>query len=164
MITPMNPPPDILARLREAGLRLTPATRQVLTVFASDPAWSPTHAEVHQALAQTGLHINRVTLYRLLDRLAACGVLHRHTDGDERAWRFTQIDSSDDQAWATRFECDACHRQFRLGQAGESTRAAADQLLKALAAMGHRGERVDVAIHGRCAGCEPERPHGQHTP
>jgi Fur family ferric uptake transcriptional regulator len=34
------------------------------------------------------LDINRVTLYRLLDRLAACGVLQRHADDGARTWRF----------------------------------------------------------------------------
>lgn len=158
MTSPSAPTPDVLARLRAAGLRLTPATRSVLKLFATDPAWSPTHAEVHDMLRQQGLHINRVTLYRLLDRLANCGVLHRHTDGEERAWRFTRSDDSATDGWATRFECDACHRQFRLGQAGELTQATADKLLRALAAMGHRGERVDVSIHGTCAGCETSAP------
>ena len=146
----------MLSRLREAGLRLTPATRAVLTLFASDPNWAPTHAEVHDALERQGTAINRVTLYRLLDRLAACEVLERHTDGAERAWRFTPTGpATGDSGMATRFECDACHRQFRLSQATEATRAAADALLHALAAMGHKGERVDLAIHGTCAGCEP---------
>lgn len=157
MTTQTPPTTDVLARLRAAGLRLTAATRAVLTLFANDPAWSPTHAEVHEALERQGLVVNRVTLYRLLDRLAGCGVLHRHTDAQERAWRFTPsaVSESDEAGWASRFECDACHRQFRLGQAGESTRAAAETLLQALAAMGHRGQRVDLAIHGTCAGCEP---------
>ncbi|MDT4889574.1 hypothetical protein FQZ97_1262840 [compost metagenome] len=52
-----------------------------------------------------------------------------------------------------RFECDACHRQFRLTDASEPTRAVTHDLFAALARLGHHGERVDVSIHGTCAGC-----------
>jgi Fur family ferric uptake transcriptional regulator len=52
-----------------------------------------------------------------------------------------------------RFECDACHRQFRLAQASPPTQAVADQLLKALATQGHQGQRVDLSIHGTCNVC-----------
>ena len=156
MAQTLTPPTDMLSRLREAGLRLTPATHAVLTMFATDPTWAPTHAEVLEALQRQGITVNRVTLYRLLDRLAGCGVLERHTDGAERAWRFTPAaPSPTDHGMATRFECDACYRQFRLSQATEATQAAADALLQALADMGHKAQRVDLAIHGTCAGCDP---------
>ncbi len=147
-----------LERLHQAGLRLTQATRAVLTLFAADAGWSPTHAEVHDALARQGTAPNRVTLYRLLDRLAACGVLDRHADGQGRAWRFSLAPLASDEAAAPRFECDACHRQFRLAEAGAPTRAVADELLRTLAALGHKGERVDFAVHGTCAGCDPATP------
>lgn len=145
-------PEDWLARLEQAGLRRTQATRSVLRLFLHDPSWNPSHAEVATALAQHGVHVNRVTLYRLLDRLAACGLLARQADTDTRSWRFHLEDSHNDPL-TPRFECDACHRQFRVAEASQSTREAASQLLNTLAQLGHQGQRVDLAIHGTCAVC-----------
>jgi Fur family ferric uptake transcriptional regulator len=149
-------PPAIQSRLEAAGLRRTLATRAVLGLFLALPPGGLTHAQAQGALTARGLDINRVTLYRLLDRLAACGVLQRHTDGQARTWRFSLAPIETDregQGVLPRFECDACHRQFQLSGAGESTRAAARDLVRALARLGHRGQRVDVSIHGTCANC-----------
>lgn len=164
-------------RMQGAGLRQTRATRQVLALFMEDPHWSPTHAEVLEKLeglereggdqvgrsGRTALRpVNRVTLYRLLDRLSDCGILDRHPDAHARSWRFTLRPTDAACGPGTgapvlpRFECDACHRQFRLNEASEPTRDVADHLLKSLEAMGHHGQRIDVAIHGTCAGCSPD--------
>lgn len=168
-------------RMQGAGLRQTQATRRVLALFLQDPQWSPTHAEVlerlealqplqahpdalpgSRATSSTPHAVNRVTLYRLLDRLSDCGILDRHADAHARSWRFTlrPQEASDSAGAATpvmpRFECDACHRQFRLNDASEPTRDVADQLLKSLEALGHHGQRIDLAIHGTCSGCSPD--------
>lgn len=145
-------PPDIQTRLEAAGLRRTLATRAVLGLFLADPQSTLSHAQAQASLATRGLEINRVTLYRLLDRLAACGVLERQTDADARTWRFRLADAEKSGA-APRFECDACHRQFRLTAASEPTQAVAQDLLRTLARMGHQGQRVDLSIHGTCADC-----------
>ncbi|WP_439608563.1 Fur family transcriptional regulator [Hydrogenophaga sp.] len=149
-------PPAIQSRLEAAGLRRTLATRAVLGLFLAQPSGGLTHAQALGALTARGLDINRVTLYRLLDRLAACGVLQRHTDEQARTWRFSlapvEADAAEESA-LPRFECDACHRQFRLTDASAPTRAIAQDLLDTLARLGHHGERVDVSVHGTCAGC-----------
>lgn len=149
-------PPHIQTRLEAAGLRRTLATRAVLGLFLAQPPGGLTHAQALNALTARGLDINRVTLYRLLDRLAVCGVLQRHTDDQARTWRFNlappETDAAEEGA-TPRFECDACHRQFRLTDASEPTRAIAQDLLDTLARLGHHGERVDVSVHGTCAGC-----------
>lgn len=145
-------PAEIQSRLERAGLRRTLATRAVLGLFLAQPRTSWSHTQALASLAARGLAIDRVTLYRLLDRLAACGVLQRQTDDDARTWRFRLADRDDDGA-APRFECDTCHRQFRLIQASEPTRAVADELMRTLAGMGHRGLRLDMAVHGTCADC-----------
>lgn len=149
---PVPVPPEIQTRLEAAGLRRTLATRAVLGLFLAHPQGTLSHAQALSSLQARGLDINRVTLYRLLDRLAACGVLQRQTDDDARTWRFRLADLSEDGT-APRFECDACHRQFRLTQASEPTRAVADELIRTLAGMGHRGLRLDMAVHGTCADC-----------
>lgn len=149
---PVTVPAEIQTRLEAAGLRRTLATRAVLGLFLANPQGTLSHAQALASLQTRGLDINRVTLYRLLERLAACGVLQRQTDDDARTWRFRLADLGGDGA-APRFECDACHRQFRLAGASEPARAVADELMRTLAGMGHRGLRLDMAVHGTCADC-----------
>jgi Fur family ferric uptake transcriptional regulator len=149
-------PSHVQTRLEAAGLRRTLATRAVLGLFLAQPPGGLTHAQALNALTARGLDINRVTLYRLLDRLAACGVLQRHTDDQARTWRFSLAPleaASEAQGALPRFECDACHRQFRVEQASEPTKAMTRELLNAMARLGHQGARVDVAVHGTCADC-----------
>lgn len=54
---------------------------------------------------------------------------------------------------APSFECDACHRQLRLTDRSVPAQAAAYDLLRALATLGHQGVSVDVAVHGTCSSC-----------
>ena len=146
---PVAVPPHIQTRLEAAGLRRTLATRAVLGLFLAQPHGGLTHAQALNALTARGLDINRVTLYRLLDRLAACGVLQRQTDDQARTWRFSlaPLDPNPDEGTPPRFECGACHRQFPMADASELAR----DLLRTLASQGHRGEQV--AVHGTCADC-----------
>ncbi|QHE87303.1 Fur family transcriptional regulator [Hydrogenophaga sp. BPS33] len=152
-------PSYIQTRLEAAGLRRTLATRAVLGLFLAQPPGGLTHAQAMNALTARGLDINRVTLYRLLDRLAVCGVLQRQTDDEERTWRFSLAPEQGVGSRAAKaagllpFECDACHRQFELPGAGEPLRALARDLQRLAAQLGHRSERVDVAVHGTCADC-----------
>ena len=145
---PVAVPPHIQTRLEAAGLRRTLATRAVLGLFLAQPHGGLTHAQALNALTARGLDINRVTLYRLLDRLAACGVLQRQTDDQARTWRFSlaPLDPNPEEG-TPRFECDACHRQFPMTDVSELAR----DLLRSLARQGHRGEQV--AVHGTCADC-----------
>jgi len=149
-------PAALQARLERAGLRRTLATRAVLGLFLANPQGTLSHAQTLASLTARGLDINRVTLYRLLDRLAACGVLQRHADDGARTWRFGLADT--EEGLAPRFECDACHRQFRLTEASAPTRAVATDLFRTLASLGHQGQRVDLSIHGTCARCVPQEP------
>ena len=149
---------DWTERLHRSGLRLTAATRSVLTLFASDPGWGPSHAEVLDRLHQDGVDINRVTLYRLLDRLAACGLLERHADATGRVWRFAWIGEQSAGSLNPRFECDACHRLVALEPSQTQAQEMAQTLQNALAAMGHHAARLDLTVHGTCAGCASQHP------
>lgn len=152
-------PPEIQTRLEAAGLRRTLATRAVLGLFLANPQGTLSHAQALASLTARGLEINRVTLYRLLDRLAACGVLQRHADDGARTWRFGLADTGEGRA--PRFECDACHRRFRLTEASAPAEAATSDLLRALAGLGHHGVRVELAIRGTCALCVPTAQGGK---
>lgn len=145
-------PAEIQSRLEKAGLRRTLATRAVLGLFLANPQELVSHAQVFGSLSARGLDINRVTLYRLLDRLATCGVLRRHADDGARTWRFGLAESRP-QDLAPRFECDTCHNQFRLPEAGAKAQALAADLFRAVAGQGHQGLRLDLAVHGTCARC-----------
>lgn len=150
-------PAELLRRLQAAGLRRTLTTRAVAGVFLARADQGLTHAQVFAALQARGHEVNRVTVYRLLDRLVAAGVLSRRTD-DERAWRFALVGAEPARRaagarTAPRFECQACHREFALPAGGASLHNAARELTRAIARLGHRGERVDVTVHGRCADC-----------
>lgn len=133
------------------GLRSTRATRALLALFALRPDAVLSEAEVEVALAQAGVAVNRVTVYRLLERLSTAGLLRRQVDA-QRVARFALAAAPEEQA-APRFECDDCHRQFRLSQGSERVQSAMRQMLKALAFAGHEGLAVDIAVRGRCAGC-----------
>ncbi len=103
------------------------------------------------ALDAAGVQVNRVTVYRLLDRFAAAGLLQRQIDG-ARVTRFALAAPGHDGA-APRFECGGCHRQFRLSQGSARMQAALRPLLRTLAQAGHENLAVDIAVHGLCAGC-----------
>ena len=135
--------------LAQAGLRQTRAVTAVLELLAACPerAWS--HADLKVALLARGVRANRVTIYRLLERLVDAGLLEKHADDADRTWRFGWRPSGVDRALA-RFECDACHQHFQLPQASAS---AVHHILDALSSLGHQGQRVDLAVHGTCAGC-----------
>lgn len=148
-------PDHLQARLQAAGLRRTLATRAVLGVFLARAGQGLTHAQVLQALLQRGHTPDRVTLYRLLERLAACGVLARHSD-EHRSWRFTLV-GAEARALApgpmTRFACRRCGQERVLASAPGTGQRGWRELMRALAAQGERVERIDIAVHGVCAQC-----------
>lgn len=145
-------PPEIQVLLERAGLRRTLATRAVLGLFLVKPQGTLNHSQVFTALANRGLDLNRVTLYRLLDRLVAAGVLSRHADDDARTWHFG-LASGETAGGVPQFECGACHRQTLLPEASERANAVAQDLFRLLERMGHQGARLDLTLHGTCAGC-----------
>lgn len=147
-------PADLLERV---GLRRTRAAIAVLDLLQAEPERSLTHAEVEAALKSRDVSVNRVTLYRLLERLVSAGVLDKHSDDVDRAWRFGLCCAEPGQS-LPRFACDACHRHFSLPEASGPTRAAADQILSALSSLGHMGQRIDLSIHGTCSGCVEAAP------
>lgn len=149
-------PAHIVARMTAAGLRRTLATRVVLGLFLGVPDATLTHTQVASLVQARGVTVNRVTLYRLLDRLVACGVLRRQTDHASRSWRFVLARDEDAEAVIRppSFECDLCHRSLWLDAAGSEMRAWAGALLGRAAAQGHRGTQVELAIRGICADCD----------
>lgn len=139
------------ASVESAGLRRTRATVALTSLFKDHPDWALTPAQVESALAQAGVEVNRVTVYRLLDRFVAAGLLQRHVDG-ERVAHYSAVDPQAG-AWAPRFECEACHRHFRVVDGSPQVQATARKVLQALESLGHEGHEIDISVRGRCAGC-----------
>jgi Fur family ferric uptake transcriptional regulator len=156
----MSVPADIQARLERAGLRRTLATRAVLGLFLTHRGASLSHAQVFASLGARGLKLNRVTLYRLLERLAAAGVLERHVDEHARTWHFKLVGSGGVRLMA-HFECDTCHQYFPIHGAPGSANALASELMRQLADLGHQAVSGDLVVHGACAECLPPRGGAQ---
>jgi len=74
-----------LEALRSAGLRLTAPRRAVVSLLArSVTACSP--AEIFERLDGEAHHVDRATVYRVLETLRACGLVHDvHAAGGYRA-------------------------------------------------------------------------------
>lgn len=123
---------DLLSRI---GLRRTRAIEAVLEFFLSNPELMLTHADLEAQLADRGLNVNRVTIYRRLDRLMVAQVLERHPDKQSRNWRFGWRAQAHRNPMP-RFECDECHRHFDLPEASGPTRAVAQKLLSTISDLG----------------------------
>ena len=132
-------------------MRATRATRALEQLYVARPNTALSEAEVEVALAEAGAAVNKVTVYRMLDRFAAAGLLHKQVDA-ARVTRYALAPQGEEGA-APRFECDDCHRQFRLSEGSAKVQTALKQVLQALATAGHESLAVDIAVRGRCAGC-----------
>jgi Fur family ferric uptake transcriptional regulator len=152
------------ALLSAHGLRRTAAARRVLGWLLAHPDVSYTHAQLQaaltddQALATSAraepVVLDRVTLYRLIDRLTQVGLLLCRVDS-QRVRRYQAMPAS---VHATpHFECQSCHRDSPLGGA---LRASADDLeraaqaaIDALRALGYQDMHLDFAVRGVCVDC-----------
>lgn len=134
-----------------AGMRSTRASQAVLALFAAQPDAVVSEADVEQALHGQGIAVNRVTVYRLLNRLNTAGLLQRIVDADRIA-RYL-LPAVDGTGQTPRFECDGCHRQFQLAGSQARLQTALRALRQELQAAGHEELRMDWAVRGRCAGC-----------
>lgn len=132
-------------------MRATRATRALAALYEARPDAALSESEVEVALTTAGAPVNKVTVYRMLDRFAAAGLLHKQVDA-ARVTRYARAPQGGEGA-APRFECDDCHRQFRLSEGSAKVQTALKQVLQALATAGHESLAVDIAVRGRCAGC-----------
>ena len=153
-------PPDfasepIDALLTAHGLRRTSAARLVLGWLLAHPDTSYTHAQLQAALASTTeLALDRVTLYRLIDRLTQVGLLLCRVD-TSRVRRYQAMPTS--VHTIPHFECQSCHRDSPLAGALQASandlERAAQTALEALKALGYQGLSMDFAVRGVCADC-----------
>jgi Fur family transcriptional regulator, ferric uptake regulator len=143
------------ALLAAHGLRRTVAARRVLGWLLAHPDTSYTHAQLQNALVNDGDEaLDRVTLYRLIDRLTQVGLLLCRVDS-QRVRRYQAMPASVHAI--PHFECQSCHRDRPLAGALQANAAdlekAAQTALDALRALGYQGLQMDLAVRGVCADC-----------
>ncbi len=147
------------ALLSAHGLRRTGAARLVLGWLLAHPDTSYTHAQLQVALTGSSeLTLDRVTLYRLIDRLTQVGLLLCRVDAN-RVRRYQAMPSSVHAI--PHFECQSCHRDSPLSGAlsgalqanANDLERAAQSALEALRALGYQGMSLDFAVRGVCADC-----------
>jgi len=155
MAPPESSIDPIDALLSAHGLRRTHAARLVLGWLLAHPDTSYTHAQLQAALQDDeAVPLDRVTLYRLIDRLTQVGLLLCRVDTN-RVRRYQAMPAS---VHATpHFECQTCHRDRPLAGALNASAydldKAAQTAIEALKALGYQGVTLDVALRGVCVDC-----------
>lgn len=155
------PADPIDALLSAHGLRRTSAARLVLGWLLANPDTSFTHAQLQAALGggkKDSSALDRVTLYRLIDRLTQVGLLLCRVDAS-RTRRYQAMPASVHAI--PHFECQSCHRDSPLAGAlsgaldasAQDLQRAAQTALEALKALGYQGMSMDFAVRGVCAEC-----------
>jgi Fur family transcriptional regulator, ferric uptake regulator len=136
------------------GLRRTNAARLVLGWLLAHPDTSYTHAQLQAALSDDSGELDRVTLYRLIDRLTQVGLLLCRVDAS-RTRRYQAMPAEIHAI--PHFECQSCHRDSPLAGALQANandlERAAQTALEALKALGYQGMSMDFAVRGVCADC-----------
>jgi Fur family ferric uptake transcriptional regulator len=133
------------ALIRAAGARVTRPRVEVLAALLSARR-ALTHHQVHRQLDRA-LGIDRVTIYRVLEWLTACGLAHRIA-GADRVWRFNAAGAAHERQHA-HFQCNRCHEVICLDEVS----AARGIRLPS----GYRSQEVELTVKGWCAGCVPAR-------
>jgi Fur family ferric uptake transcriptional regulator len=161
------------ALLAAHGLRRTAAARLVLGWLLAHPDTSYTHAQLQSALGDASAAasastptpaLDRVTLYRLIDRLTQVGLLLCRVDS-QRVRRYQAMPASVHAI--PHFECQSCHRDSPLSGALQASAAdldrAAQTALAALSALGYQGMSMDFAVRGVCVDCATGSAPGNAT-
>jgi Fur family ferric uptake transcriptional regulator len=129
-------------RLREAGLRATPARIAVLNLLAVLPT-PATHQEISEHLQPLG--VDRSTVFRSLNDLAGTGLARRMELGDH-VWRYEPAESTgrSDQVTGT-------HPHLLCVDCGSITCLSDEDIEVRLAES--LGSIEDILLKGHCAGC-----------
>jgi len=137
-----------------AGMRSTRAVQALLALLpAQQPEQGWTQALVEAALQAQGVQVNRVTVYRALDRLAEAGLLQSMVDS-QRTTRYWVVSAAAATAPAAHMECKACHQPMELDASAAAVQAALQALRQAVAqTAGVLNPTLDVTVQAECAHC-----------
>jgi Fur family transcriptional regulator, ferric uptake regulator len=142
------------------GLRRTAIARTVLGWLLAHADTTYNHAQLLEALqVDTAQPLDRVTLYRLIDKLTLAGLLLCRVDA-ARVRRYQAMPAS--VKALPHFECQSCHQDRPLAGALKANAVdlekAAQAALQALKALGYQGMSMDFAVRGVCASCATPSP------
>lgn len=139
---------DAIDQLHDAGLKATPGRLRVLRLL-QEAARPMSHAEIERGLErQGGERLDRVTLYRVLDALAAGALAMKAVDA-RGVSRFSASEGRRQHASHVHFRCTACGRVFCL----EAPPPPPPSL-----PQGFSLEAADYDVRGTCATCERSAP------
>lgn len=140
-----HPSPETL--IRSVGLKATPGRIRVMTTLQTAPQ-PLSHAEVEaQIVGKDNKTIDRVTLYRILDSLVACGLLLKAVDA-RGVFRFSASASHRQHQSHLHFRCTDCGGVFCL--------PGAPPIVPELP-EGFRLGAMTCDISGVCPGCDEPR-------
>ena len=135
-----------------AGMRATRAVQALLRLLPHQPLDGWTEQTVEGGLHAQGVQVNRVTIYRALDRLVQAGLLQRTVD-TQRLTRYWVV-SSAPSADQTQLACTSCHQHFEVDANAQAVQAALLALRQALVqSTGVQNPHMRVAVAGECAQC-----------
>lgn len=124
--------------LRSAGVKVTPGRVRVFEALAA-AAQPMSHADLEALLPDA----DRVTLYRVLDSLVACGLALKAVD-TRGVFRFSAAGSQRQHARHIHFRCTGCGGVFCLK---------AEPPPPPKLPRGFRLQQVEFDLRGLCAGC-----------
>ncbi len=144
---PSATPPVSLAEAGEAiracGGRVTAPRVHVLALLRSGPA-ALSHLEIEGALARGQVPVDRVTIYRVLDWLAAVGLAHKAADA-HGTFRFSAA-ADGAHAKHVHFRCTGCGGVFCLDVSPPPAPKVPS---------GFRLAGAEFDVHGQCPACVP---------
>ncbi|KJV07474.1 Fur family transcriptional regulator [Methylocucumis oryzae] len=142
-------------KLKEHGLRTTKAALNVLEVLDSvnTPYSHDDLAQLINLRSNGKIIIDRVTLYRILDRLVHSGMV-RKIQGADRTWRFMLNNHS----ISGYFECDNCHTFVALPEDPDIPKLL-HTINQRLLTQGIHSSELAVTAHGICHDCDATHNH-----
>jgi len=141
---------DFSAQLRAHGLRVTRSAIGVLTILSMARS-TKSHDELANSLLANDEACDRVTLYRVLDRLTQVGLIKKLQSSD-RVSRFALINHET----SGYFECDDCHHLEELPEDPEMPKLL-EQLNQRLKKQGIKSADVALTVHGTCRECDQKK-------
>ena len=143
---------DLLARLRDGGLRATTQRRVIVEALLAQPD-HVTAEDLTDLVKGRYPEIHLATVYRTLEVLESLGALYRMSVGHAPTqWHLTERAHQ-------HLICDTC------GQIQEVSDPAFARLATSLArSHGFQADLRHIAVNGRCARCAANHTHPAATP
>ncbi len=139
--------------VRERRARVTvPRVRVLAELLSAGRALA--HQEVQRLVEASpdSEHIDRVTLYRVLEWLVEVGLAHR-VAGPDRVFRFSA--QREPVGAHGHFRCTRCERMFCMSES-----AGIGRLVGSILPAGFSSETIELTVSGRCAACAADLAAG----